>query len=114
MVVVTELVTETVTVPLSSEPTAQVPLSLFRQKREEVEIPDQDDDVMRNNEVTIESSLSTTFDSSQTDIQPTRPLLSTDRGYSEEDIHRLISALNHPQVRQLWDQLTQVLRNVIV
>ena len=105
VVVVTELVTDTITVPSASEPTASVGLlpTFFRRKRDDLQVDD--DDV-------IESSLLPWAVDEVSSIQPTQPLLDA-HPTSEADVQRLINALNHPQVRQIWNELTSVLNNVL-
>ncbi|KAI9555329.1 hypothetical protein GHT06_017844 [Daphnia sinensis] len=97
--VVTEI--QTVTSTLSS----QNPSALFRFKR--------DSEVTDENQ--LQSSLLESSSVSKLNIEPTQPLPSTDVVYSRDamepaiDIDRLMTALNHPEIRDAWNRFLQVL-----
>ncbi|XP_057369041.1 uncharacterized protein LOC130690088 [Daphnia carinata] len=97
--VVTEI--QTVTSTLSS----QNPSALFRFKR--------DSEVTEENQ--LQSSLLESNSISKLNIEPTQPLPSADVVYSRDDmepaidIDRLMTALNHPEIRDAWNRFLQVL-----
>ncbi|KZS17164.1 Uncharacterized protein APZ42_016766 [Daphnia magna] len=97
--VVTEI--QTVTSTLSS----QNPSALFRFKR--------DSEVTDENQ--LQSSLLESSSISKLTIEPTQPLPSSDVVYSRDsmepaiDIDRLMTALNHPEIRDAWNRFLQVL-----
>ena len=98
--VVTDI--QTVTSTLSAlEPTA-----LFRFKREA-------------SENQLQSSILESISVSKSMIQPTEPLSSIDVTGSRDpiepgiDLDRIMAALNHPEIRDAWDQFLQVLYRVL-
>lgn len=104
VVTVTEL--HTITSTLASEPTA-----LFRLKREEA----------NNLETSLESSVIDLPPLPEL-IRPTQPLMSAngmltsystdDSTLTSEDASYWMAVLNHPEVRQAWDQFLEVLYRV--
>lgn len=99
MVVVTELITQTVTAPVSQEPTA-----LFRNKRE--------DHVEES--VGIEPSIRHEPDSAG-QIQPTQPLVPLQYSSFSDELNQQYWAerMNHPQVREAWNFFLQALENAL-
>lgn len=97
--VVTELQTITSTLPFT-EP------SLFRFKREAAGEDELQSSILEENSI---SKL----------IEPTQPLSTAEFIKSQDplepavDIDRLVAVLNHPEIREAWNQFLQVLHRVL-
>lgn len=109
MVVVTEVITQTLTAPAASEPTA-----LFRRKREDLVL---DEDEESN---PVQPSIRHDDRSDDALIRPTQPLANDKSSpvlhhpFDESiDQQRLSKALNHPKVREAWYNLLMELENVV-